>query len=190
MERDQAIVRHVSLVPNMDGRRRHIVHAFNGRLHAVDHAGLEALVDRLVAMVDLEGVDVVVGFPEGGIIPAYAFGRAAKRPVLLASRLRLDTPGTVTFEEPHSQVGTTQYLYGLERGQRVVIVEDELTNGRTAINAVRALREAGIGVDQIATLMAVDHPGLWRRMDAAGIALHAVVRLPVDLAPRPLDDDP
>lgn len=180
----------VALVANVDGRRRHIVHPFNGRLHPVDHAGLDGLVASLIRATDLRDIDLVIGFPEGGAIPAYAFGRATGLPVVLASRLRLRHPSTITFEEPHSQVGSTQFIYGLQRGQRVIIVEDELTNGRTALNAVRALREAGIGIDQIGTLMAVDHPALWRRMQESGITLHAAVRLPVDLAPRPLDELP
>jgi adenine/guanine phosphoribosyltransferase-like PRPP-binding protein len=190
MDAPREIAPRVSLVPNRDGRRRHIVHALNGRLYPVDHAALDALVTALARAIDVHDVDVVVGFPEGGAIPAYAFARAVGRPVLLASRLLLDVPGAITFEEPHSQVGTTQNLYGLRPGQRVVIIEDELTNGRTALNAVRALRQAGVVIDQIGALMAVDHPALWRRMTDAGITLQVALRLPLHLAPRPLDDEP
>ena len=49
-----------------------------------------------------------------------------------------------------------------------MIFEDELTNGHTAVNAVRALRSAGIEIAQIAALFAIDHPALWRRVARGG----------------------
>jgi hypothetical protein len=70
-----------------------------------------------------------------------------------------------------------------------MIFEDEMTNGRTAVNAAQALRKAGLRIDLIATLFVIDHPILWKRMEAAGLTLHAGVRLPVTSAPRPLDTD-
>ena len=177
----------VWLVPGVRPGKRHLVHPLNGRFHPVDQDALERLVESLAARCDTGGVDYVLGFPEGGSIPAYAFARAARRPVVLASRLPLDVPGRIAFEEPHAVTGTTQYLYGLAPGHRVLIVEDELTNGHTALSAVAALRGAGIAVDQIITLFAIDHPGLWRRVKAAGVTVHVGLLLPPELAPRPLD---
>lgn len=137
--------------------------------------------------IDVTAVDYVLGFPEGGSIPAYAFARLVDRPVVLASRIPLDMPGTITFEQPQAGLGTTHHVYGLRAADRVLIFEDELTNGRTAVNAVLALRRAGIRIDQIATLFAIDHPTLWRRMDAQQLTLHVGILLPPEYAPRPLD---
>jgi hypothetical protein len=69
----------------------------------------------------------------------------------------------------------------------VLIFEDELTNGRTAVNAARALRRAGVEIDQIATLFAIDHRTLWRRMEVERLTLHVGVLLPPAYAARPLD---
>jgi adenine phosphoribosyltransferase len=179
----------VSLVPGAGGRKRHLLHPFNGRFHPVDHAALEALVQAIAPRIDLARVDYVLGFPEGGSIPAYAFARAVDRPVVLASRLSLDRPDTITFEQPHAGLGTTQYLYGLSPGDRVMIFEDELTTGHTAVNAARALRGAGVEIDQIASLFVVDHPALWNRLQSERLALTAGVRLPPEYAPRPLDGE-
>jgi orotate phosphoribosyltransferase len=110
-----------------------------------------------------------------------------KRPVILASRLPLDLPDRVSFEQPQANLGTTHYVYGLVPGDRALIFEDELTNGHTAVNAVRALRRAGIEIDQVAALFAVDHPALWRRVEAAGVRLTVGVTLPPESAPRALD---
>jgi adenine/guanine phosphoribosyltransferase-like PRPP-binding protein len=78
-------------------------------------------------------------------------------------------------------------VYGLRAGERVLIFEDELTNGHTALNAVRALRGASLEIDQIAALFAIDHPSLWRRIREAAVTLHVGVTLPPAYAPRTLD---
>jgi adenine/guanine phosphoribosyltransferase-like PRPP-binding protein len=187
MDTPDAIRRRIKLVTGAGGAKRHLMHPFNGRFHAIDHAALDALVDSMVPRVDVTSVDYVLGFPEGGSVPAYAFGRAVRRPVILASRLPLDLPDRISFEQPQANLGTTHYVYGLRPGDRALIVEDELTNGRTAVNAVRALRRAGIAIAQIAALFAIDHPLLWQRMAAEDIALSVGVTLPPDYAPRALD---
>src|ERR1019366_10692710 len=55
----------------------------------------------------------------------------------------------------------------------VIVVEDEVTSGRTIINTVRALRAAGIRCDQVATIYAADDPEMRARVAAEGIRLHA-----------------
>jgi adenine phosphoribosyltransferase len=185
----EGIRQRVRLVPGIGGRKRHLLHPFNGRFQPVDHAALESLVRVMAGSIDIASVDYVLGFPEGGSIPAYAFGRLVDRPVVLTSRLPLDIPHTITFEQPQAGLGTTHYIYGLRAGDRVMIFEDELTNGRTAVNAVLALRREGIRIDQIATLFAIDHPALWRRMEVEQLTLHVGVLLSPEYAPRPLDPE-
>jgi len=187
---DETIRARIRLVHGDGTGKRHLMHPFNGRFHPIDYAALDCLVHGLVPRVDVEGVDYVLGFPEGGSIPAYAFGRAVDRPVILTSRLALDLPGRITFEQPAANLGRTQYVYGLGPGDRVVVFEDELTNGHTAVNAVRALRAAGVLIDQIATLFAIDHAALARRMRDEAITLHVGLMLTADYAPRALDTNP
>jgi adenine phosphoribosyltransferase len=128
--------------------------------------------------MDRASFNYVVGFPEGGVVPAFAFAQAIDRPVILSSRLQLEREPVISFEEPHSPLGTTHYLYGLRPGDSVVIIEDEVTTGRTVINAVRALRASGIRVGQVGVLMAVDDEPMWRRMADEDIALFVGVRVP------------
>jgi orotate phosphoribosyltransferase len=145
---------------------------------------LAALVGELATTMDTSDVDYVLGFPEGGTVPAFAFAQLVDRPLILSTRLALPLAGAVSFEEPHSGLGTTHHLHGLRAGDRVVIVEDEVTTGRTVLNAVGALRCAGVRVGHVGALLVVDHPAVWRAMRASGITLHARVRLPGEYAAR------
>jgi adenine/guanine phosphoribosyltransferase-like PRPP-binding protein len=163
--------------------RLQIAHALDARYAPLVPADLVAAVDRLADGIDVAGVDWIVGFPEGGLVPAFAFGLRTGLPVILATRLALERPGAVTFEEPHSSLGTTHRLYGLRPGDRVVIIEDEVTTGRTIVNAVRALRRAGVAVEDAGTLLALDAASMWEAMRAERIRLHVVARVPADRVP-------
>ena len=188
MSADETLRARIRLIPSADGSRHHLLHPLNGRFQPVDHAALDALLHALAPRIDARGVDYVLGFPEGGSIPAYAFARLIHRPVILASRLPLQMPRIVRFEQPGARLGTTQYVYGIEPGQRVLLFEDELTTGHTAVNAARALRQAGVQIDQVATLLLIDHPALRQRLAAEGLTLHVGLTLPPEYAPRPQDD--
>jgi orotate phosphoribosyltransferase len=106
---------------------------------------------------------------------------------MLSTRLTYTLPGgpAIAFVEPHSSIGKTHYLHGLSRGDRVVIVEDEVTTGRTLLSAARALREAGVAISQAGALLAVDDPRMWQAMEDEKVSLHVVYRLPCGFGARP-----
>jgi orotate phosphoribosyltransferase len=65
----------------------------------------------------------------------------------------------------------------LQRGDRVVITEDTVTRGTSALDAARAVRE--LGADPVLVLVVVDRGGTCAAMAAAeGIAFHALVTAP------------
>ncbi len=175
------LVHTVSLVSAANQARPQLAHRLDGRYEPMSPTEMMDLVRGLVASIDVGATDAVLGLPEGGVAPAFAFAHLTDRPLILSTRLALALPGGVSFEEPHSGLGTTHQIYGLREGDRVVLIEDEVTTGRTVINVVRALRKAGIRIDEVGSLLVVDDPDMWRAMRAEGIRLSAVVRLPADV---------
>ena len=179
------LARTVSLVSAANQARPQLAHRLDGRYEPMSPAELTGLVKALVASIDVSATDAVLGLPEGGVVPAFVFAQLTDRPLILSTRLKLGLPAGVSFEEPHSGLGTTHQIYGLREGDRVVLIEDEVTSGRTVINVVRALRQAGIHIDEVGSLLVVDDPVVWRAMSAEGIRLSAVVRLSADVAAPP-----
>jgi orotate phosphoribosyltransferase len=140
----------------------------------MDPAALRPAIASLAREVDLEGVQYALGIPEGGCIPAYAFAVATGLQVVLASIWQPNAPAVVSFVEEHDPPRVSgKHIHGLAAGDHVIIVEDEVTSGRTIINCVRALRAAGIRCDQVATIYAADDPAMRERVAAEGIRLHA-----------------
>lgn len=144
----------------------------DGRYGPMDPRALAPLIERLVAMSDLQGIDHILGIPEGGTIPAFAFAARVGRTLALASSWEPEVSGVITFLEEHDGPRATKSIYGLARGERVLIVEDEVTTGRTALNCVRALRAAGIGCDQVATVLSLGGEPVAELLRSDGIRLH------------------
>ena len=159
----------------VDGRARgQLATPVDGRYGAMNPAELRPAIAWLAQQVDLSGVQYALGIPEGGYLPAYAFAVESGLRVVLASIFKPAGAGIVSFNEIHEHPAlATKHFYGLVAGNHVIVVEDEVTTGRTLINCVRALRAAGIRCDQAATIYAASDPAMRARVAAEGIRLHA-----------------
>jgi len=176
----------IPVAPIVGRERPMVASPLDGRYGPMHPDILDRSVQRLLDLVDLRGVDHVLGIPEGGIIPAFAVGSAAGRSVALASIWRPDLPGVVTFVEEHDGVLGPKHVYGVKRGARVLIVEDEVTTGRTVINCVRALRQAGIECDQVATVLFLGDEDTHQRLREAGIHVHSAMSADVGARQVPI----
>ncbi|MFT2017305.1 phosphoribosyltransferase family protein [Streptomyces sp. 796.1] len=129
-------------------RRERVIHSLDG-LEAPVHpdalactgAGLWRLL-RAQVPDGLTSVDFLLGLDAGGILPTVSLAGAARLPYKIAWKLHLPLDGAVRFSEPHA-MRTNVFAYGIAPGQRIVIVDDEITTGRTLADLARRLREAG-----------------------------------------------
>lgn len=90
---------------------------------------------------------LVLGFAETATALAHCVGRALGAPVLLSTRRPV--PGydsAVVFEEEHSHATSHLVLPGdpslLAGARRIVLVDDELSTGRTVINTISSIAAA------------------------------------------------
>jgi adenine phosphoribosyltransferase len=142
----------------------------------LDGTAFRATIDRMARMVDPFTVDLIAGIEARGFIVASALSYA-----LTKGKLMLRKPGKL----PGESVGIDYALeYGTDRiemhvgavrpGQRVLLVDDLLATGGTAMAAISLLRDAGAEVDR--ALFIVDLPDLGgaRRLRAQGIEPQAL----------------
>ncbi len=126
----------------------------------LDGRAFRDTIDRLADFVDIDEVDLVAGIEARGFIVASALSY-----VLGKGKLMLRKPGKL----PGESVGIDYALeYGTDRiemhvgqvipGQRVLVVDDLIATGGTALAAVQLLRDAGAKVDT--ALFIVDLPDL------------------------------
>ena len=126
----------------------------------LDGEGFRATIDRLAALVEGEDYDLIAGLEARGFIIASALSY-----VLRLGKVMLRKPGKL----PGARVGVDYTLeYGTDRiemhddavrpGQRVLLVDDLIATGGTAMAAVELLRGAGAVVDT--ALFVIDLPDL------------------------------
>ena len=130
---------------NSDSRETKIIHQFDGRAMPLEPRILEQCAQELSKNFKSLDFDYVIGFAEGGLIPAFSVAQSLRKPLLCSYRVRMILSNEITFSEPHSAI-PDHYLYGLRENDRVVIIEDEITTGRTILNAVDALNRSNVKV--------------------------------------------
>ena len=118
-----------------------------------------ALADKLPSAIR-EAIDVVVSPAMGGVIIGHEMGRALGKPAMF-----LERPDGVF----HLRRG-----FALQRGQKVLMVEDVVTTGLSSREAIDAVRAAGAEV--IAEASLVDRSGGHADL---GIPYIALIRIDV-----------
>lgn len=129
-------------------RRERVIHSLDGLEDPVRPDTLTTIGADLWRLLqeqvtdELGSVDFLLGLDAGGILPTVSLAGAAHLPYKIAWKLHLPLDGAVRFSEPHA-MRTDVFAYGIAPGQRIVIVDDEITTGRTLADLTRRLREAG-----------------------------------------------
>jgi adenine phosphoribosyltransferase len=157
-----------------------IVHDLDGILDHVTPELLtatgDALWDQWVHDPAFVAPDVLLGLDAGGILPTVAVALASAVPYRLAWKLDLDLPDKGRFSEPHAR-RTDVYTYGDLRGLRILIVDDEITTGRTLANLIAVLRTGGAEVTGIACLIEDTSGDARVVMEQLGVPLCTLTRI-------------
>lgn len=103
----------------------------------------EKLCKQLIKKIDIQGIDVVIGPAIGGITLAYEMARQL---------------GTIAlFAEREDKVMTLRRGFSIEKGAKVLVVEDVITTGGSVKETIKVVEERGGEVVGVASL--VDRSG-------------------------------
>ncbi|MFA6427050.1 MAG: phosphoribosyltransferase domain-containing protein [Candidatus Magasanikbacteria bacterium] len=129
-----------------------IINPFTGRGIPINHKLVQKKCKELVSKLKLDDIDYILGFCEQGIVPAYTIAFLTKIPFISSTRTRLNDHTEIHFVEEHSMF-PNQYIYGLKKGDKVAIIEDEITTGKTLCNAITSLHQKGVEVKEVGALI-------------------------------------
>jgi len=137
----------------------------------LDGPAFRRTIDRMVALVDPASFDLIAGIEARGFIVSAALSYALEKgKVMLRKPGKL--PGKSVFIDYALEYGTDRiemHVDAILPGQRVLLVDDLLATGGTAMAAVQLLRGQGATVKQ--ALFIVDLPDLGgaQKLAAAGV---------------------
>lgn len=134
-----------SVRDNLDKRKLKVMHPLDGRGVPLDLFFLKKCSKQLFKKFRKINFDFVVGFAEGGIVSAIGIADVAKKPFVGSYRVKLKEKNEIIFLEPHS-MRAQHFIYGLKKGDRIIVIEDEITTGSTMMNAIKSFESKGIKV--------------------------------------------
>lgn len=146
----------------------------------LDGKGFRAAIDRLIETFDPDAVDLIAGIEARGFIVASALSYAlAKGKIMLRKAGKL--PGAAVGVDYVLEYGTDRiemHVGAVSPGARVLLVDDLIATGGTALAGVQLLRGEGALVSQARFL--VDLPDLCgaARLADVGVASGALLAFP------------
>ena len=148
----------------------------------LDGPGFARSIDRLAALVADCGIDAVAGIEARGFVFGAALAyRLGTGIVLIRKRGKL--PGTVASVDYALEYGEDRiemHADAVQPGARVLIVDDLVATGGTALAAAQLLRGAGAVVESAVFVVDLPDLGGAARLRAAGVAVRSLVHFAGD----------
>ncbi|MCW2412397.1 MULTISPECIES: adenine phosphoribosyltransferase [unclassified Sphingobium] len=137
----------------------------------LDGEGFRATIDRIAALVDPAQVDLIAGIEARGFIVAAGLSyKLCKGKLMLRKSGKL--PGATVGIDYALEYGTDRiemHQGAVRPGQRVLLVDDLLATGGTALAGAALLRGEGAIVDQAAFVIDLPELGGAARLRDVGI---------------------
>lgn len=143
----------------------------------LDGAGFRTTIDRLAERVADRPLDLVAGIEARGFVFGAALAHALGLGVLLL-RKKNKLPGTtigLNYALEYGQDRIEMHADACTPGARVLLVDDLIATGGTALAAVHLLRQAGAVVSAAGFIINLPDLGGAERLRAADVAVEALV---------------
>lgn len=146
----------------------------------LDGEGFRAAIDRLIETFDPDAVDLIAGIEARGFIVASALSYAlAKGKIMLRKSGKL--PGAAVGVDYALEYGTDRiemHVGAVSPGARVLLVDDLIATGGTALAGVQLLRGEGALVSQARFLVDLPDLGGAARLAGSGVESAALLAFP------------
>ena len=120
---------------------------------------IKHLQNQIIEKVGLENFDYIVSIPTGGLVIASSLAFEIVKPLIYV-------------RNKPKEYGTSKSIEGfIERGKKVLMIDDVATTGGSIISAIELLKEAGIIVsDSFVIINRME--GATESLEAKGVRMH------------------
>jgi adenine phosphoribosyltransferase len=131
------------------GEYNYFIHPITDGVPVVEPALLREVCTGMVRMLDLNGVDKIVVVEAMGIHIGSVLSTMTDIPMTIMRKREYKLPGEIAVHQATGYSKGQLFLNGIEKGDRVVIVDDVVSTGGTMRALLQALAIAGAEVKDV-----------------------------------------
>jgi len=138
---------------------------------------LKDVVKELSSLGDFSKIDKIVGEEDRGGYIAALMAYHCKKSLGMVKWNPIDLKGQIGIDFRNAYTHGKLYLYGVEKGDKVVLVEDMVDTGGTIIGMIKLLKKTGVILkDVICVAVKEDLGGVERIKKETGITVKFLLK--------------
>ncbi|AIY89271.1 hypoxanthine/guanine phosphoribosyltransferase [Geoglobus acetivorans] len=126
----------------MKGDYPYFIHPLTDGVPELDPDIVREAVSGIIRIADLD-VDKIVTVEAMGIPVAMALSLAVSIPIVVVRKRAYDLPNEIVVDQETGYSKGKLYINGVNKGDRVILVDDVISTGGTALATLKALEKAG-----------------------------------------------
>ncbi|TAJ43541.1 hypoxanthine/guanine phosphoribosyltransferase [Methanofollis fontis] len=135
------------------GEYNYFIHPITDGVPIVEPALLREVACAMVCVMDLAGVDKIVTAEAMGIHIGTTLSMMTDIPLTIMRKRQYNLPGEVAVHQSTGYSSGELYLNGIERGDRVAVIDDVISTGGTMRAVIAALEGAGAEIADICVVI-------------------------------------
>ena len=144
------------------GDYNYFIHPITDGVPVVDPALLREVCAAMLKVLDLNGVDKIVVVEAMGIPVGSVLSIMTDIPMTIMRKRPYNLPGEIAVHQATGYSKGELYLNGINKGDRVVIIDDVVSTGGTMRALLQALEIAGADVADVCIAIQRGDPDIGR----------------------------
>ena len=161
----------------MRGNYAYFIHPISDGVPELKPELIREVVTNILKIAELD-VDKIVTIEAMGIHVGTALSLATDIPLVILRKRKYELPGEIAVHQITGYSKGELYLNGIEKGDRVLIVDDVISTGGTMIATIRALERAGAEIKDIVAV--IERGDGAEKVRETGYNIKTLVKIDVD----------
>ncbi|NMB86141.1 MAG: Hypoxanthine/guanine phosphoribosyltransferase [Methanosaeta sp. PtaB.Bin018] len=159
------------------GSYNYFIHPITDGVPEIRPDLIREVVSHIVRIADLE-VDKIVTVEAMGIPIGIALSMICDIPLVIIRKRKYGLPGEIEVSQVTGYSKSQLFLNGIDRGDRVIVVDDVISTGGTLLATLESLKVAGASVSDI--VVVIKRGDGSDKLKAKGYKVKTMVEVDVD----------